>query len=136
MRVVEAVAADAAALVRLWHACGLTRPWNDPEGDFLRAIEGLSSCVLVAREESAAIVASVMVGSDGHRGWVYYLASDPAHRGQGLGRAMMRAAEDWLKGRGITRIRLMVRAGNPAEGFYRRLGYDVQEVSTFGRTLV
>jgi len=133
--IAEAGPADEAAAVRLWHDCDLTRPWNDPVSDFRRAIEGATSCVLVARGEDGAITASAMVGSDGHRGWVYYLAVDPALQGKGLGRTMMAAAEDWLRARGISRVRLMVRSGNRAKGFYERIGYEVQPVATLGKTL-
>jgi len=131
---IEARPADRAEVVALWHACGLTRPWNDPERDFDLACNGPSSAILLACD-GAALAGSAMVGFDGHRGWVYYLAVDPARRGEGLGRAIMRAAEDWLAAQDISRVRLMVRTGNPAEEFYRRIGYETQEVSTLGRTL-
>jgi hypothetical protein len=67
---------DRIAVTGLWRACGLTRPWNDPDADFTRAIEGRSAAVLVHRQVDR-IIASVMVGFDGHRGWVYYLAVEP-----------------------------------------------------------
>lgn len=131
----EAQAADAAQVIALWHACGLTRPWNDPAGDFARAQRGGSSAVLVAREEGA-IAGSVMTGFDGHRGWVYYLAVAPDHRGRGLGRALMDAAEQWLRTRGAPKIQLMVRADNDAAlGFYAALGMERQDVVVLGRFL-
>jgi ribosomal protein S18 acetylase RimI-like enzyme len=133
--IAEAGASDETTVIALWQVCELTRPWNDPHDDFRRAIEGATPCVLVARGAGGAVEASAMVGSDGHRGWVYYLAVDPAKRSAGLGKAMMKAAEDWLRQRGISRVRLMVRTGNPATGFYQRLGYEVQQVSTLGKTL-
>ena len=64
---------DRAAVLALWDACGLTRPWNPPEGDLDRALEGASSAILVA-EDNGIVTGSVMVGDDGHRGWVYYLS--------------------------------------------------------------
>jgi len=131
----EATPADETEVIRLWQVCELTRPWNDPSADFRRAIEGATSCVLVARGDAGAIEAGAMVGSDGHRGWVYYLAVDPAKQLAGVGRATMEAAEAWLRERGISRVRLMVRTGNPATAFYERLGYDVQAVTTMGKTL-
>ena len=135
MSFAEADPSDEAAVIALWQACELTRPWNDPASDFRRAIEGATSCVLVARDDDGEIVASAMPGSDGHRGWVYYLAVEPEKRRAGLGRAMMEAAEEWLLGHGISRVRLMVRSGNPAESFYQRIGYEPQQVSTLGKTL-
>ena len=131
----EANAADAGEVIALWHACGLTRPWNDPRADFARAIAGPASAVLVLRE-GEALVASVMVGHDGHRGWVYYLAVAPERRRAGLGRAMMDAAEAWLCARGAPKIQLMVREDNEAAlAFYEALGLERQLVVTLGRFL-
>lgn len=132
---VEAGAADEAAVIALWEACGLTRPWNDPALDFRRAVEGATSAVLVLRD-GVALAASVMVGSDGHRGWVYYLAVAPDRRREGLGGVMMDAAEAWLRARGAPKLQLMVRASNEeALGFYEALGLERQEVVTLGRFL-
>ena len=84
-----------------------------------------------------SIVGSVMAGYDGHRGWVYYLASDPSYREQGIGRALMDAAESWLSSLGCTRVRLMVRSDNgEARGFYDAIGYEAQGVVTLGKTLI
>ena len=131
----EATAADRETVVALWQAAGLTRPWNDPRADFDLAVANLASTILLARD-GAELLGSVMTGFDGHRGWVYYLASDPARRGQGIGRELMFAAEDWLRGRGCPKIQLMVRSDNVgAKGFYAALGYAVQDVATIGRRL-
>jgi ribosomal protein S18 acetylase RimI-like enzyme len=125
-----ATADDREATVALWEACGLTRPWNDPHADFERALE--HSAVLLA-ENGAGVV---MVGDDGHRGWVYYLAVAPARRGRGLGRALMAAAEDWLQARGCPKLQLMVRADNAgALGFYAALGLEPQSVAVLGKRL-
>ncbi|RYD68332.1 MAG: GNAT family acetyltransferase [Sphingomonadales bacterium] len=126
---------DAAAVVALWRDCALTRPWNDPEADFKLAMATEASIVLVARDVDG-IAGSIMTGFDGHRGWVYYLAVAPAARGAGLGRALMRAAEDWLRARGAPKIQLMVRGGNAdALAFYAALGLEQQDVVTLGRFL-
>jgi ribosomal protein S18 acetylase RimI-like enzyme len=126
---------DRDDIIRLWDACGLTRPWNDPAADFDRAIAGAASAVLLLRIDDR-IAASVMVGHDGHRGWVYYLAVDPERRRQGLGRRMMAAAEAWLRAAGAPKIQLMVRDGNAeAIAFYEALGLARQPVVTLGRFL-
>jgi ribosomal protein S18 acetylase RimI-like enzyme len=131
----QATASDAAAVIALWQAAGLTRPWNDPAADFGRALAAADAAVLVVRDDEA-VIASVMVGDDGHRGWVYYLAVAPDRRRQGLGRALMRAAQDWLRARGCPKIQLMVRSGNAeALGFYAALGLERQDVVTLGRRL-
>jgi len=97
--------ADIASVAALWQRCDLTRPWNDPSGDIAFARRGPNSAVLVGRHADA-IVATVMVGHDGHRGWFYYLAVDPALQGRGFGRTMTQAAEAWLVGRGIAKAHL------------------------------
>lgn len=135
MGVTPALPADASAVIGLWTRCELTRPWNDPQVDFDRALVQPSSTILILRD-SARITGSVMVGDDGHRGWVYYLAVDPAHRNSGNGRVLMAAAEDWLKARGCPKIQFMIRTSNAqALGFYEQLGYAPQDVVTLGRFL-
>jgi hypothetical protein len=77
-----------------------------------------------------------MVGHDGHRGWVYYVAVDPDWRGQGLGRAIMNAAEDWLRAAGIAKLQLLVRRENAkASAFYETIGYDEAPVTVFAKWL-
>ncbi len=100
--------AELEAVVALWERCGLTRPWNDPRADIALARRSSGAEVLVGQIDDR-LVATVMVGCDGHRGCVYYLAVDPEARLNGLGRRMMAAAEDWLRSRGAPKIQLMVR---------------------------
>ena len=130
-----ALAEDRDAIIALWQAAGLTRPWNDPGTDFDLALSNATSTILIARD-GIGLVGSVMVGFDGHRGWVYYLATDPDRLKRGIGRALMTSAESWLRQFGCPRIRLMVRNDNlVAKGFYEAIGYDSQGVITLGRTL-
>lgn len=137
--IAPATADDQASVVALWQACGLTRPWNDPVADFARAVAGAESAVLVMRGSAIdgtedAILGSVMVGFDGHRGWVYYLAVAPDRQRGGIGRALMGVAEEWLRTRGAPKIQLMVREDNVAAlGFYEALGLERQKVVTLGR---
>jgi ribosomal protein S18 acetylase RimI-like enzyme len=127
--------ADLAGVIALWQRCGLMRPWNDPAADIALARKGANAAVLVGRDGSG-IAASVMVGHDGHRGWVYYVAVDPDHRGKGHGRAIMTAAEDWLRQAGIAKLQLMVRPDNTkVQAFYESIGYDEQERIIYARWL-
>lgn len=119
-----AVDDDTTQLVALWERCELTRPWNDPQADIVRARSGPASDVLVGCEGDR-LVASVMIGHDGHRGYVYYVAVDPERRKAGYGRAMLAAAEDWLRERGIEKLQLLVRPGNAeAQAFYEAIGLE------------
>ena len=114
---------DIDQLVALWHAAGVARPWNDPATDIAFARRNSHSTILVL-EQDGRITASAMLGEDGHRGWVYYVATDPEHQGKGLGRDIMAAAENWLAGRGIWKVQLLIREGNErVRQFYQRLGY-------------
>lgn len=127
---------EIAAAVALWDACGLTRPWNDPVQDAERALDGTTSTILAARSEAGDVVATVMVGVDGHRGWVYYLAVSPDMHRQGWGRKLMGAAEAWLREHGAPKVQLMVRSSNTAVvGFYTALGYSDQDTVVLGRFL-
>ena len=127
--------ADRATLSALWDACALTRPWNDPNADIDRAVTSRDAAMLVGTWNET-VVASIMVGHDGHRGWIYYLAVGPDHRARGHGREMMAEAELWLQARGVPKAQLMVREGNEAAtNFYSALGYERQDVTVFGKWL-
>lgn len=126
---------DEVAVITLWERAGLTRPWNDAKSDFRLAVEGNASAILLLHIENE-LAATVMVGFDGHRGWVYYLGVDPDHRRKGLGRQLMAAAEHWLTEHNAPKIQFMVRDGNShAIDFYAALGYEEQPVVTMGRRL-
>ena len=126
---------DEPAVIALWGRCGLTRPWNDPHKDVRRKLAVRPDWFLVA-ETAGAVVGTVMVGYDGHRGWVYYFGVEPAHRRRGIGRALMAEAERLLRAEGCPKINLQVRAGNTnAIEFYRGLGFAPDEVVSFGKRL-
>ena len=125
---------ESDAAIALWRAAGLLRPENDPAADIAAALAEPNATILAARD-GEVLLGTVMVGYDGHRGWIYYLAVDAAQRRGGIGRALVVAAESWLIARGAPKIRLMVRDGNAdAAGFYAAIGYARQAVSVMGRT--
>ncbi|QWT22907.1 GNAT family acetyltransferase [Subtercola sp. PAMC28395] len=124
MRVRDLTSADARGVVALWHEAGLTRPWNPPETDLQRALDTSTSTVLGAFD-GEELCGTVMVGHDGHRGWIYYLAVSGSRRGIGLGRLLMSRAEDWLREQAVVKVQLMVRSSNTEVlGFYDHLGYE------------
>jgi ribosomal protein S18 acetylase RimI-like enzyme len=126
---------DLDQVVALWGAAGVSRPWNDPVADVTFARRGPHSDILVAVSDGR-IVATTMVGEDGHRGWVYYVATLPERRRSGIGRAMMDAAEAWLRARGVWKLNLLVRGDNAqARGFYEQLGYSDTGTSCFQKLL-
>ena len=122
--------------VGLWRTAGLTRPWNDPYADLARALASPSSTVLAAQDEASRLLGTAMVGYDGHRGWVYYLAVRPESQRSGLGRALMQASEAWLRDRSVPKVNLMVRTTNSAViAFYEALDYKDGEVVVLGKFL-
>ncbi|TMJ23690.1 MAG: GNAT family acetyltransferase [Alphaproteobacteria bacterium] len=126
---------DITEVIALWQRCGLTRAWNDPAADIALARKEANATVLLGRSD-ATLAASVLVGHDGHRGWVYYLTVDPDHRFKGYGRQIMLAAEGWLRARGIEKLQLMVRGDNPeVHAFYQSIGYFEQERVVFAKWL-
>ncbi len=115
---------DLETIVDLWMKCGLTRPHNDPHTDIAFARAQPNADILVGKRDGN-IVASVMVGHDGHRGTVYYVCVDPDCQTKGLGRRTMAAAEDWLQQRGVWKLNLVIREENEKVfGFYEALGYE------------
>ncbi|MHC2999190.1 GNAT family acetyltransferase [Microbacterium sp. HJ5] len=127
---------DTEAVVSLWQTTGLTRPWNNPYQDINRKLKVQPELFLVA-VDGADIVGTVMAGYDGHRGWLYYLASDPARRGQGIARSLVEAAEHLLLDMGCPKVQLMVRPDNDiAQGFYEALGFEAFETWATGKRLI
>ena len=126
---------DREALVALWRACNLVVPWNDPDRDIDAKLAWQPDLLLVGLVEGR-IVTSVMAGYEGHRGWLNYLAVAPDMQGQGLGRAIVSAAEARLSALGCQKINLQVRETNTQViAFYQRLGYSVDAVVSLGKRI-
>jgi ribosomal protein S18 acetylase RimI-like enzyme len=127
--------ADEAAVIALWQQCGLVRPWNDPHKDIQRKLAVRPDWFLVGVLDGR-VVACVMAGYEGHRGWLNYLAVTPEHQRRGLARAIVTEAERLLRAAGCPKINLQVRTSNTGViEFYRRLGYAVDDVVSLGKRL-
>lgn len=128
--------AETEAVVALWDACDLIRPWNDPRRDIERKLRVDPELFLVAVEEEL-VLGSVMAGYEGHRGWINYLAVDPSRRRQGLGTRLMDEAERLLADRGCPKINLQIRSENAdVIAFYGALGYQTDDVVSLGKRLI
>ncbi len=126
---------DEAAVLELWGACGLIVPHNDPRKDIRRKLQVNPEWFLVG-EESGAVVATCMVGYEGHRGWINYLAVAPVRQRQRLATRMMEKAEEILREAGCPKINLQVRSGNlQVIGFYESLGFKIDAVTSLGKRL-
>ena len=129
-------ASDEPAVVALWQECGLTRPWNDPHKDIARKL-GVQPEWFLVGTEGDELMAIVMAGYDGHRGWVNYLAVAPRHRGRGHGKKLMQHVEQLFASAGVPKINLLVRSTNAAViEFYRHLGYIQDETVCLGKRLI
>ena len=127
---------DEASVIALWRACGLVRPQNDPQKDITRKLKVNPEWFLVA-EVDRQIVGAVMAGYEGHRGWINYLAVEPARQRGGLGRALMTEAEQRLRAAGCPKINLQVRTDTVAAiAFYERIGFRRDQVVSLGKRLV
>ncbi|WP_298905398.1 GNAT family acetyltransferase [uncultured Nostoc sp.] len=126
---------DESAVIALWMRCGLTRPWNDPKKDIDRKLcvqPHLFLVGIIGQE----LVATVMAGYEGHRGWINYLAVALQYQRQGIGRLMMLEAEQLLIKAGCPKINLLVRTTNSKViKFYQQLGYVVDDVISLGKRL-
>ena len=127
--------ADQAAVIELWQACGLVVPWNDPEKDIARKLKVDADLFLVG-ESRGEIVATVMGGYEGHRGWINYLAVSPQHQRKGYGRKIMEYVEQRIRLKGCPKINLQIRGTNKqATAFYQAIGYDIENVIGLGKRL-
>jgi ribosomal protein S18 acetylase RimI-like enzyme len=127
--------ADRDSVVDLWRRCGLVRPNNDPFKDIARKLKVRPDLFLVALLDNT-VVGSVMVGYEGHRGWINYLGVCPNHRRRGVGRQLMEEAERLLRLEGCPKINLQIRASNSEVlAFYRRIGYLQDDVLSMGKRL-
>lgn len=127
---------DQADVVSLWQRAGLTRPWNDPRMDIQRKLGVQADWFLVGLMQGR-VIATVMAGYDGHRGWINYLAVDPEYQASGHGRAIMRRAEELLLQAGCPKINLQIRRDNTdAIAFYERIGFREDAVVSYGKRLI
>ncbi|BAY43311.1 GCN5-related N-acetyltransferase [Scytonema sp. HK-05] len=126
---------DESAVIALWRRCGLTRPWNDAKKDIARKLSVQPHLFLVG-VFGQELVATIMAGYEGHRGWINYLAVAPEYQRQGIGRLMMLKAERLLREAGCPKINLLVRTTNSGViKFYQHLGYAVDDVVSLGKRL-
>ena len=126
---------DQQNAIQIWHDAGLTRPHNDPDLDFSFAVKSPASDVILA-EQNGKIIGTCMVGHDGHRGSVYYLAVCPKQQAKGLGKQLMQQAEDYLIDKDVWKINLFVRHGNEqVVDFYDKQGYEPIEAASFAKVI-
>ena len=128
--------ADETEVIQLWKRCNLIVPQNDPEDDIARKLKVQSELFLVGVRDGR-IIATIMAGYEGHRGWINYLAVSPDFRRQGIGRHLMETTEKKLLKIGCPKINLQIRETNTEMiEFYKRLGFVKDAVVSLGKRLV
>lgn len=127
---------DQEQVISLWKECGLVVPWNDPEKDIQRKLKVNRELFLVGIEDHR-IVASVMGGYDGHRGWINYLAVLPEFQGQSLGKRLIDQTEQSLLEMGCPKINLQIRSTNTKMiEYYKKLGFTEDNAVGMGKRLI
>ena len=126
---------DEASVISLWQLCELTVPWNNPYKDIARKLKVQPELFLVGMLDSL-LIATVMGGYDGHRGWINYLAVHPDFQGLGYAQHMMVNVESELRKIGCPKINLQIRSGNAkVMAFYQKLGFTDDRVLSMGKRL-
>jgi ribosomal protein S18 acetylase RimI-like enzyme len=126
---------DTDAVVELWQQCGLTRPWNNPYEDIALKMDFQPELFFVGTIDDQ-VVAVVMAGYEGHRGWIQYLGVSPDYQRQGIGSRIIMVAERALRQLGCVKINLQVRETNQAViAFYEQLGFSSDHVVGLGKRL-
>jgi ribosomal protein S18 acetylase RimI-like enzyme len=126
---------DEDAVLALWVACQLIGPLNNPHQDIARKLRVNPEWFLVG-ELDGKIVATCMVGYEGHRGWINYLAVAPEFQKRGIARQIMDEAERLLRQVGCPKINLQVRTANAQViEFYKGIGFKVDDVISMGKRL-
>ena len=126
---------DEEALVSLWNMCKLTVPWNNPYKDIARKLKVQSELFLMGYLEDK-LIASVMAGYDGHRGWINYFAVHPDFQARGYGKQIMDNVENGLRELGCPKINLQIREGNDKVfSYYQKLGFVEEKCINMGKRL-
>ena len=136
MKISEFTDDQSDRVIALWEKCGLTRSWNNPEKDIARKSVDQNGKFLIGQIDGV-LMASIMIGYDGHRGSINFLAVDPDDAGAGHGKILMAEAERFLLSVGCPKINFCVRTDNDKViEFYQKLGYAIEPVHLFGKRLI
>lgn len=133
-------ARDTEAVIALWQQVfpeyrNPDKPQRDPHLSIANKLATQPELFFVAERE-ARVIGTVMGGYDGHRGWLYSLAVDPAQRRLGIGTQLVAHVEAALTARGCPKLNLQVLSSRAdVRAFYESIGYRADEVISFGKRL-
>ena len=123
-------------VIDLWKKCNLIKSWNDPNKDIDRKLKVNDNLFLIV-EFNKVIIGSAMIGYDGHRGSLYYLAVDPKHLRKGVGEMLMKEIEKKLIEVGCPKINIFIRNSNvEVKEFYQSIDYKEQDCLVYGKRLI
>ena len=123
-------------VIDLWEKCNLIKSWNDPNKDIDRKLKVNDNLFLIV-EFNKVIIGSAMIGYDGHRGSLYYLAVDPKHQRKGVGKMLMKEIEKRLIEVGCPKINIFIRNSNiEVKEFYQSIDYEEQDCLIYGKRLI
>lgn len=124
---------DTDAVLEVWSLARLMAPDRNPRSEIQKKLRHSPESFFVGTLEDK-VVSTVMVGYDGHRGWIYLLAVRPDLQRKGIGRQMMEHVENWLREHGCVKVKLQIdESRGDVAGFYRKLGYEVQPLVSMGK---
>lgn len=130
IEIAEMTIADYDEVFALWNdaeGLGLHRDDCDSREGIGRYLEHNAGMSFVARH-GERLVAAVLCGTDGRRGYLNHLAVAPSHRRRGIGTALVRRCIAVLKQMGISRCNLFVFAANEASvAFWRKLAWRLYD---------
>jgi len=127
---------DRAEVITLWEELELVVPWNNPDKDIDRKLSVDPNTFFVGEVEGK-LIATMMVGYDGHRGWVNYLAVTPSQQRRGYASKLMAYAEEILTAKGCPKLNLQVRGTNQKVlRFYESIGYVDDQAVSLGKRLI
>ena len=126
---------DEEQVINLWKQCNLIVPQNDPHEDIKKKMEFQPNLFFIGTVNNE-VVASIMVGYEGHRGWINYMAVLPEYKNKGFGRQLVNKAIDELKKLGCLKVNLQVRECNKdVIEFYESCGFSNDRVVSLGKHL-
>jgi ribosomal protein S18 acetylase RimI-like enzyme len=127
---------DEKDAIELWKQCGLVTPQNNPKRDIERKLKVNPEWFLVGELERK-VISTCMVGYEGHRGWINYLAVSPQYQRHGFAKQLMCRAEQILRDAGCPKINIQIRTSNTdVIEFYKEIGFKTDDVLSLGKRLM
>lgn len=114
-------------VIQLWRNAGISVGSSDSKAEIETMLFRNPDLFLIGRIKDQ-IIAVVMGGFDGRRGYVHHLTVDPAFQKKGYGRKIMNKLSEIFLQKGIHKVHLFIeRQNEEVIGFYKSLGWEIRE---------